>query len=52
MSSKYQKNSRLLKTSLLLLVFSIAVMMFTSCKSREKCAAYGEYRKFQQEQGY
>jgi len=38
--------------ALLLLMLAFTGILLTSCKGREKCAAYGEYRKFQQEQGY
>jgi len=52
MGTRYQINYRLRKILVffLLLLFTGAVL--SSCKTRERCAAYGEYRKFQVEQGY
>jgi len=40
------------KIAVVMLTIAFAGILLTSCKSHEKCAAYGEYRKFQQEQGY
>jgi len=52
MGFKYQINYSLLKTVTVLLLFIFVGVLLTSCKSREKCPAYGEYRKFKVEQGY
>jgi hypothetical protein len=52
MVSTDKNHSKLRKLAVILLTFAFAGILLTSCKSREKCAAYGEHRKFQQEQGY
>ena len=40
------------KKALVLLFIFLAGIVVSSCKTREKCPAYGEYRKFKKEQGY
>jgi hypothetical protein len=52
MGFKYQINCSLRKTVAVFLLFIFVGVLLSSCKSREKCAAYGEYRKFKVEQGY
>jgi hypothetical protein len=52
MGTRYQKNTNLRKTTVLFLLLIIAGTLFSSCKTRDKCAAYGEYRKYKVEQGY
>jgi len=48
--SRFQSSAIRMAAMLLLFVFTAAIV--SSCKSRQKCAAYGEYRKFKVEQGY
>ncbi len=48
--SHFQSSATRMVAMLLLFVFTAAIV--SSCKSRQKCAAYGEYRKFKVEQGY
>lgn len=40
------------KGTIVLIVCLLTGMILFSCKTRERCAAYGEYRKFKVEQGY
>jgi hypothetical protein len=52
MGTRYQNNHKLRKTVVVFLLFIFAGVLLSSCKTRERCSAYGEYRKFQAEQGY
>jgi len=52
MGTRYQNNHRLRKTVVVFLLFIFTGILLSSCKTRERCAAYGEYRKYQAEQGY
>lgn len=52
MGTRYQINFKLRKTLALFLLLVFTGILLSSCRTREKCAAYGEYRKFRIEQGY
>jgi hypothetical protein len=52
MGTRYQKNTNLRKTTVLFLLLIMAGILLSSCRTRDKCAAYGEYRKYKVEQGY
>ncbi len=40
------------KIAIFLAVTLLACLFLSSCKSSERCSAYGEVHKFQVEQGY
>lgn len=40
------------KAAILLVSLFIAAILFSSCKSQEKCPAYGEVDQFKKEQSY
>ena len=52
MGTRYQLSMNLRKTAVLFLLFIFTGILLSSCRTREKCAAYGEYRKYRIEQGY
>jgi hypothetical protein len=44
--------NRMKKVVVLIIAIVISGMVISSCKTREKCPAYGESQKFQIEQKY
>ncbi|HNS17254.1 MAG TPA: hypothetical protein PKH94_04930 [Bacteroidales bacterium] len=43
---------RMKKAAVLIIASILVIMVISSCKTREKCPAYGETQKFQIEQKY
>lgn len=49
---RYRISNKIQKGTIILIICLLTGMLLFSCKTRERCAAYGEYRRFKVEQGY